>query len=164
MQIGCTNLPNQICSWTKVLVQGLILAKILIVFGANRLNKVLVHSCSWANRRALTYFQRWHWPQLCTWVLLWGEDKCFVYYGSERPIFWNYKFVWVAFQIIVQLLHLFPHLFVGSAIGSIAAWLFENNWLSWQIVSDDKIQITLLLLGRCALSIHYHQFLESWVL
>ena len=125
--VGDTNrlnkVPMQSCSWTKVLIQGCIWTKILIVVvvDANRLNKVLVHSCSWANRRALTYFQRWHWPQLCTWVLLWGEDKCFVYYGSERPIFWNYKFVWVAFQIIVQLLHLFPNLFVGSAIGSIAA-------------------------------------------
>ena len=39
-------------------------------------------------------------------------------------------------------------------IDSIAASLFENNWLSSQIVSvsDDKIQITLLILGRGALS------------
>ena len=35
-----------------------------------------------------------------------------------------------------------------------AASLFENNWLSWQIVtvSDDKIQILLLILRRGALS------------
>ena len=60
--------------------------------------------------------------------------------------------MWVAFQIIVQLLHLFPNLFVGSAIGSIAVSQFENNWLTWQIVSDDKIQITLLILRQDAFS------------
>ena len=37
-------------------------------------------------------------------------------------------------------------------LDSIAASLFENSWLSWQIVSDDKIRITLLILGRGALS------------
>ena len=36
---------------------------------------------------------------------------------------------------------------------SVAASLFENNWLSWQIVSKHKTQITLLILGRGALSI-----------
>ena len=38
-------------------------------------------------------------------------------------------------------------------VDSIAASLFENNWLSWQIVAvaDNKIQITLLILGRGAL-------------
>ena len=39
-----------------------------------------------------------------------------------------------------------------SRVDSIAASLFENNWLSWQIVSDDKILITLLILGRGVLS------------
>ena len=37
-------------------------------------------------------------------------------------------------------------------IDSIAASLFVWNWLSWQIVSDDKIQITTLILRRGALS------------
>ena len=32
-------------------------------------------------------------------------------------------------------------------IDNIASPLFENNWLSWRIVSDDKIQITSLILG-----------------
>ena len=39
-----------------------------------------------------------------------------------------------------------------NMIDSIAASLFENNWLSWQIVPDDKIQITLMILGRGGLS------------
>ena len=38
-------------------------------------------------------------------------------------------------------------------LDSIAASLFVLNWLSWQIVSDDKIQITILILRRGALSI-----------
>ena len=37
-------------------------------------------------------------------------------------------------------------------VDSIAASLFVLNWLSWQIVSDDKIQITILILRRGALS------------
>ena len=37
-------------------------------------------------------------------------------------------------------------------VDSIAASLFENNLLSWQIVSDDKIQRTLLIPERGALS------------
>ena len=40
----------------------------------------------------------------------------------------------------------------GNELDSIADSLIENNWLSWQIVSDDKIQITLLILGRGSLS------------
>jgi len=39
-----------------------------------------------------------------------------------------------------------------TAIDSIAASLFVLNWLSWQIVSDDKIQITILILRWGALS------------
>ena len=38
-------------------------------------------------------------------------------------------------------------------VDSIAASLFVLNWLSRQIVSDDKIQITILILRRGALSI-----------
>ena len=34
-----------------------------------------------------------------------------------------------------------------TVLDSIAASLFENNWLSWQIVSDDKLQISLLRRG-----------------
>ena len=34
--------------------------------------------------------------------------------------------------------------------GNIASSLFENNWLSWQILSDDKIQISLLILRQGA--------------
>ena len=37
-------------------------------------------------------------------------------------------------------------------LDSIAASLFVLNWLSWQIVSDGKIQITILELRRGALS------------
>ena len=37
-------------------------------------------------------------------------------------------------------------------LDSIAASLFVLIWLSWQIVSDDKIQITILILRRGALS------------
>ena len=40
----------------------------------------------------------------------------------------------------------------GATLDSIAASLFVLNWLSWQIVSDDKIQITILILRRGALS------------
>ena len=39
-----------------------------------------------------------------------------------------------------------------TILDSIAASLFENNYLSWQIVSDDKIQVSLLILRRGALS------------
>ena len=41
--------------------------------------------------------------------------------------------------------------FKRSRVDSIVASLFENNRLSWQIVSEDKILITLLILGRGAL-------------
>ena len=51
-----------------------------------------------------------------------------------------------------KLVHLGKWETVSCVLDSIAASLFENNWLSWQIVSDDKIQITLLILGRGALS------------
>ena len=37
-------------------------------------------------------------------------------------------------------------------VDSTAASLFQNLWLSWQIESDDKNQIILLILGRGALS------------
>ena len=40
---------------------------------------------------------------------------------------------------------------------SIGASLFENNWLSGQIVSDDKIQIPILILRRGALSSGQYQ-------
>ena len=43
-----------------------------------------------------------------------------------------------------------------ALLDSIAASLFVCNRLSWQIVSDDKIQITILILRRVALSTHYH--------
>ena len=39
-----------------------------------------------------------------------------------------------------------------AILDSIAASLFENDWLSWQIVPDDKIQTSLLLLWRGALT------------
>jgi len=39
-----------------------------------------------------------------------------------------------------------------AGLDSIAASIFVLNWLSWQIVSDDKIQITILILRRGALS------------
>ena len=55
-----------------------------------------------------------------------------------KPLRWNFK---------VE--------FIGIArLDSITTSLFENNWLSWQIVSvsDDKTQITLLILGRGAWS------------
>ena len=42
--------------------------------------------------------------------------------------------------------------FCQVRLDSIAASLFVLNWLSWQIVSDDKIQITILILRRGALS------------
>ena len=42
-------------------------------------------------------------------------------------------------------------------IDSIAASLFVLNWLSWQIVSDDKIQIPILILRRGALSSGQYQ-------
>ena len=41
---------------------------------------------------------------------------------------------------------------INLKLDSIAASLFVLNWLSWQIVSDDKIQITILILRRGALS------------
>ena len=37
---------------------------------------------------------------------------------------------------------------------SIAVSLFENKWLTWKIVSDDKIQISLLILRQGALSMN----------
>ena len=40
----------------------------------------------------------------------------------------------------------------------IAASLFVWNWLSWQIVLDDKIQITILILKRGALSTRDHNW------
>ena len=40
-------------------------------------------------------------------------------------------------------------------LDSIATSLFVMNWLSWQIVSDDKIQITILILRRGALSKYF---------
>ena len=45
------------------------------------------------------------------------------------------------------------HTSLFNLLDRIAASLFENNWLSWQIVSKHKTQITLLILGRGALSI-----------
>ena len=41
---------------------------------------------------------------------------------------------------------------ITSSLDSIAASLFVLNWLSSQIVSDDKIQITILILRRGTLS------------
>ena len=41
-----------------------------------------------------------------------------------------------------------------SSIDSNAVSLFVWNWLSWQIVSDDKIQMSILKLRRGALSNH----------
>ena len=51
-------------------------------------------------------------------------------------------------ELLFAILNCYPRL------DGIAASLLENNWLSWQIVSDDKIQLTLMILGRGALSIH----------
>ena len=42
-----------------------------------------------------------------------------------------------------------------SVLDSVAASPFVWNWLSWQIVSDDKIQITILMLRRGSLSKQY---------
>ena len=64
---------------------------------------------------------------------------------------------------------LLPHfhhmLCYKSKVDSIAASLFVLNWLSWQIVSDDKIQITILILRRGALSTSVGQctFGISWM-
>ena len=46
-----------------------------------------------------------------------------------------------------KLVHLGKWETVSCVLDSIAASLFENNWLSWRIVSDDKTQITTLILG-----------------
>ena len=50
----------------------------------------------------------------------------------------------------------------STVLDSIAASLFVLNWLSWQIVSvsDDKIQITILILRRGALSKPNNQICE----
>ena len=48
--------------------------------------------------------------------------------------------------------HIQYYFFTTPHLDSIAASLFVWNWLSWQIVSDDKIQITILILRRGALS------------
>ena len=48
----------------------------------------------------------------------------------------------------------FYNVFGDCLLDSNAASLFENNWLNRQIVSDDKIQITLLILGRSALYVY----------
>ena len=46
--------------------------------------------------------------------------------------------------------HLLWWLLLFIQLDNIAASLFENNWLSWQIVSDDKNQITVTDTGtRC---------------
>ena len=47
---------------------------------------------------------------------------------------------------------------IWPRIDSIAASLFVWNWLSWQIVLDDKIQITILILRRVALSTRDHNW------
>ena len=65
----------------------------------------------------------------------------------------------------VLCLSLFPSLLFPPAqtvwLDSIAASLFVLNWLSWQIVSDDKIQITILILRRGVLSSGHVQ-LQIW--
>ena len=55
-------------------------------------------------------------------------------------------------QLFFAILNCYPRL------DSIAASLFENNWLSWQKVSDDTIQISLLITERGVLSNLFHIF------
>ena len=47
-------------------------------------------------------------------------------------------------------------------VDSIAASLFVLNWLSWQKVSDDKIQITILILRQGALSTYGAVICKVW--
>ena len=63
-----------------------------------------------------------------------------------------------------ELLMIYKHLFIESNIDSIPASLFVLNWLSWQIVSDDKIQITILILRRGALSNVTNKWVCWWIL
>ena len=65
-------------------------------------------------------------------------------YGVSTPQWLNVK-EWTSFQKLFSRAR-------RARKDNIAAWLFENNWSSWQLVPDDKIQKTLLILGRGALS------------
>ena len=51
---------------------------------------------------------------------------------------------------------------LSCSLDSIAASLFVLNWLSWQIVSDDKIQITILILRQGALSTYGAVICKVW--
>ena len=68
---------------------------------------------------------------------------------SRSNVFLSF-FLSCSFLFLLLLLFLWQE----ASLDNIAISQFENNWLSWQImsVSDDKIQITLLILGRSALS------------
>ena len=85
--------------------------------------------------------------KMCFWrsKRIWGVLVCLWYFG---------KCMWFWESIFSTLIHLSKHLQgqLGSYVDSIAASLFVLNWLSWRIVSDDKIQITILILRRGTLS------------
>ena len=88
-------------------------------------------------------------------------------HSQTRMDKWNFEKLCLPGQIIFGLLSIQWNISVTSCISwvsflvplctcldSIAAPIFENNWSSWQIVSEDKIQKTLLILGRGAFSTH----------
>ena len=80
--------------------------------------------------------------------------------GSRVPLTYFEKwFFQKPFRIIPWLWKRVLHL---VWLDSIAASLFVMNWLSWQIVSDDKIQITILILRRGALPSRTIKHRYSW--
>ena len=77
------------------------------------------------------------WKSLC--FFLWETLR----FGSGQIV----KRVGISYTSIIYCIRI---------LDSIAASLFVLNWLSWQLsVSDDKIQITILILRRSALSNEY---------
>ena len=83
----------------------------------------------------------------------WRSFRLWYMFISWRSTWQNYIFTTIIYSqhILVCIIHN-----KGSPLrfllNNIATSLFDNNWLSWQIVSDDKIQIELLILRRSALS------------
>ena len=72
------------------------------------------------------------------------------YYGTVKErLRYIYTYKYILYQR--KRFNSWEH-FGGRSLDSIAASLFVLNWLGWQIVSDDKIQITILILRRGALS------------
>ena len=72
-------------------------------------------------------------------------------YGHLPPYFLLPPSIWFLLQYTLACSLKTPRN-MCTLLDSLAGSLFENFWLSWQIIPDDKIRISLLILRRGALS------------